>query len=383
LKVLHVVPAVAARYGGPSEAALKMVSALTDAGVEALLATTNADGPAQLAVPTGEPVEYHGCRTIFFSRLPGESLKASPRLGGWLRRHANDFDLLHVHSVFSHPSVAAGNAARAAGIAYLVRPLGQLDTWSLSQHPLRKRMFLAAGGQKLVERAAAVHWTDALERQNAPRFASNRPGFVTPLGVDEALFDGDETVERPPAVLFLSRLHPKKNVESLIEAFLEAGSEFGAWRLVIAGEGDVDYVATLRALVASRGGQARIQFVGWLAGDGKLQALREAAVLALPSRQENFGIVVAEAMAAGTPVLVSDAVALAGEVARTGAGWVASATGEGLREKLVEAMSSEEERTRRGAAGRRLATEKFRWRGVATSLLREYEATLRAEGTRN
>lgn len=372
MRVLHVVPAVAPRYGGPSEVALRSVASLREAGVEALLATTDADGEGRLPVATGEEVERLGARCIFFPRWRGESLKPSPSLAGWLKGHAGEFDVLHVHSVFSHPSLAAGRAARRAGVPYVVRPLGQLDEWSLSQHAWRKRAFLALGGRSLVERAAALHWTDESERRRAPRFAAGRPSFVAPLGVDERLFEEPEAGEREPAVLFLSRLHPKKNVEALIDAFASLGREAEGWRLVVAGDGEDAYVASLRSRAAAAG--RPVDFVGWLTGEQKARALGAASLFVLPSMQENFGIVVAEAMAAGTPVVVSGAVALSGDVRRADAGWVAPEDAGGLARVLSEAISSPGERVRRGSAGRSLAEGRYRWIAVARELASRYEA---------
>lgn len=372
MKVLHVVPSVAARYGGPSEAALRMTSALREAGVETVLATTDADGAGRLPVATNEELDYQGARVIFFSRLPGESLKASLALARWLRGNASRFDLVHIHSVFSGPSLSAGKAARDAGIPYIVRPLGQLDAWSLSQHPIRKKLFLAFGGRALVERAVALHWTDETERTQAPVFAAEHRAVVVPLGVDERLFEnGAAGVERARVLLFLSRLHPKKNVEVVIEAFQALGERAAGWRLVIAGDGEATYVESLKRLAAR--GHATVQFVGWLAGEEKRRAMREAALFILPSSQENFGIVVAEAMATGTPVIVSETVALSGEVRRNDAGWVAPPGRNGLSETLADAMSSPAERIRRGAAARFLAEGRFRWAEIAQRLIAEYE----------
>lgn len=371
MKVLHVVPSVAARYGGPSEVALRSVVSLREAGIEALLATTDADGAGRLPVPTGEEVDYEGARCIFFPRWRGESLKASPALARWLRGHVNRFDVLHVHSVFSHPSLAAGHAARREGVPYVVRPLGQLDAWSLSQHAWRKRAFLALGGRDLVERAAALHWTDESERSRAPLFAGERPSFVAPLGVDERLFEAREEGERAQAVMFLSRLHPKKNVEALIDSFASLGEEADGWRLVVAGDGEEAYVASLRSRAAATG--RPVDFVGWLTGEQKACSLASASLFVLPSKQENFGIVVAEAMAAGTPVVVSEAVALASAVARGEAGWVIPPGRGGLADALAEAIHSPAERRRRGARARKLAAERFRWRAVARGLVAEYD----------
>ena len=372
MRALHVVPAVAPRYGGPSEVALRSVASLREAGIDALLATTDADGEGRLLVATGEEADYLGVPCIFFPRWRGESLKPSPELARWLRGHAGEFDVVHVHSVFSHSSIAAGRAARRAGVPYVVRPLGQLDEWSLAQHAWRKRAFLALAGRGFVERAAALHWTDESEKRRAPRFAAGRPSFVAPLGVDERLFEAREAGEREPVVLFLSRLHPKKNVEALIDAFASLGTEAEGWRLVVAGDGEEAYVASLRSRAAASG--RAVDFVGWLTGEQKARVLASSALFVLPSRQENFGIVVAEAMAAGTPVVVSESVALSGDVRRVKAGWVTPQDADGLSRVLSEAISSPSERARRGGAGRGLAEERYRWSAVARELASRYEA---------
>lgn len=374
-----MIPSVAPRYGGPSDAALRMVAALETEGLEVLLATTDADGPGRLPVRTGEPSRHQGSPTIFFPRLRGESLKPSPALAKWLRSETRAFDLVHIHSVFSHPSLAAGAGARASGIPYVVRPLGQLDPWSLSQHAVRKKLFLAGGGRRLLRRAAALHWTDVSERKQAPSFVSDMGGFVLPLGVDERLFDPRGKTTRRDVLLFLSRLHPKKNVEGLLEAFSAVAGDFEAWELVIAGDGDPAYVARLKALSVRAESAGRVKFVGWLDAEAKREALSSASLFALPSRQENFGVAVAEAMAVGTPVVVSEQVALAAEVARAGAGWVAPSDGEGLARTLRGAMRSAGERASRGAAARALAEERFRWAAVGKALVHEYEEILRSD----
>lgn len=379
MRALHVVPSVAARYGGPSEAAVSTVRALRQAGVDALLATTDAEGVGRLARSRGEEIDYLGAPSIFFPRLPGESLKPSPALARWLGRNASRFDVVHVHSVFSHPSLAAGRAARRAGVPYVVRPLGQLDAWSLSRHAGRKKVFLAAGGKRLLVRAAAIHWTDASERGRAPEFASALPSFVVPLGVEERIFDSPAAGNRERVVLFLSRLDPKKNVESLIDAFSGLGEVAAGWRLVIAGGGERAYVDSLRTRAAHAAD--RVEFVGWLSGEAKLRALRTAQIFVLPSKQENFGIAVAEAMASGVPVVVSEAVALSGVVRRVGAGWVAPDQAEGLAGVLAEAIASPVERARRGGSGRNFAEQRYRWATVARQLLVEYEGLVARRGS--
>ena len=371
-----MIPAVAPRYGGPSVAVIRMCASLREAGVDAVLATTDADGPGRLAIDVGRGTTFEGIPAYFFPRLVSESLKASPALARWLDAHVREFDVVHVHGVFSHATLAAARAASRSGVPYVIRPLGQLDPWSLSKGRLRKRLFLTVAGQRAIQGAARIHWTTPEEQRLAPPEVSRRPGFVAPLGVDEELFrdEGPSAPTRGRTVLFLSRLHEKKNVEGLIEAFLDTTVAPGltSWQLCIAGEGNSAYTARLRDLAKQRGAEARVRFVGWLSGAAKREALRGAALLALPSRQENFGIVVAEAMACGTPVLVSEAVNLASAVREAGAGWVVPLEQAGLCRGLREALASGEERDRRGRAARGLAEARYRWPAVGRALAAVY-----------
>ena len=383
LNVLHVIPAVAPRYGGPSQAVVDMCRALRHSDVATLIATTDADGAGRLAVRHGQPVSWQGLPAIFFAREWSESFKYSGALACWLGASVRRFDVVHIHAVFSHASVAAAKACRRHGVPYIVRPLGTLSPWSLAQKSAKKRLLWHLGVRDILRHAAALHYTTAEERRLAERTLGLRRGAVIPLGVSDDLL-GSEPVPNPlasqlpflggsPYVLFLSRLHPKKGLELLVDAFLRVteADHLRHWRLVIAGDGDPAYVLGLRRYVASRQsahGRDGIMFSGWLEGAAKTAALAGAALFALPSQDENFGIAVAEAMACGTPVLVSQNVNLSAEVLSGHAGWVVSLEPEDLRHALRQALASSEGRTQRGAAGRELAASQFRWATIAESL---------------
>jgi glycosyltransferase involved in cell wall biosynthesis len=369
MRVLHVIPAIAPRYGGPSVAAVEMCRALIARGHQIAMATTDADGPDRLDVALEASTEYRGVPTWFFPVWPGESLKVSPPLARWLRPAVSGFDLVHIHAVFSHASLAAGRACREAGVPYVVRPLGTLDPWSVAQKPWRKQVFLRAGGFRLLRGAAAIHYTTAAERdQAAALVASRAPAWVIPLGVPDNLFDlpaiGYERRER--LVVAITRLHHKKNLDALIEAFLAAGFGDGlpGWQLIIAGTGDDKLRRRLETL--ARLGAGTIHLVGWVDAAARQALLDRARLFALPSSQENFGLSVLEAMAAGVPVVIGAGVNLAAEVSAAGAGWVIEADG-ALGGVLRDAMLDADGQVRRGVAARRLAG-RYRWSAVAAQL---------------
>src|SRR6185503_20376727 len=144
-------------------------------------------------------------------------------------------------------------------------------------------------------------------------------------------------------------------------------AEFRQWRLVLAGEGPDDYVASLKRMVAERDADELVIFPGWLEGEHKEAALRNASLLALASHQENFGLCVMESLACGVPVLISPHVDLAPEIEAAGAGWVAGVNKTDILAKLTEALNSDTERSRRGEAGKKLST-KFTWDNVSLLL---------------
>jgi glycosyltransferase involved in cell wall biosynthesis len=393
LKILHVIPAVAPRYGGPSQAIFTMCRALQAQGVEVLIATTNADGGVELPVTLGEKVVYQDTPAIFFDRQWSEALKYSRPLALWLERNVKFFDLAHIHAVFSHACVSAAKACRKNGVPYVVRPLGTLDPWSLKQKSVRKRLFWRLGVKKMLRGAAAIHYTSDEERRLAEAGLGLSGGIVIPNGLDlsfvnhtgqtgrradwpeEPLDAPQSEIGRTPYVLALSRIHPKKGFELLIESFamLRKQRRFGDWSLVFAGAGDEEYINRLKDLARQRGLDGAARFIGWLDGARKHAALEGASLLAMPSYQENFGISLIEAMACGVPVLVSPHVNLAPDIGRAGAGWIAELNQEKLAGALAEALENAEERKRRGAKARALA-QTFAAPLVAKNLVNLYQS---------
>lgn len=367
MRVLHVIPSVAPRYGGPSYAVLRYCRALRARGVRVTMATTNADGRGVLPVQTEAATEYQGIDARFFERR-GEAFKYSPALARWLRRSVVEFDFVHIHAVFSHASLSAGRACRAAGIPYVVRPLGSLDPWSLNHHLWRKRVLLWSAAGALLRGAAGIHFTTESEQTLAAPVAGAVAGRVVPLGVDEQFLSGPiaQPSEREPCLVALARIDRKKNLDTLVRAFHQAASD-GPWRLSIAGTGDDSYAEELRRRAADGPASDRIEFRGWLDGEEKLELLLRASAFAIPSHQENFGLSALEAMACGVPVIAAAGVNLAPAIAQAEAGWITGTALEELAASLREVMRDEVGRRRRGANARKLAGN-YTWGSAAAQL---------------
>lgn len=373
MRILHVIPAVARRYGGPSAAVLQMCRALSETGHDVMLVTTDADGAGALDVQLGVLTEFDGVKTVFCRRQWSEAFKFSRPLTQWLRTHVPDFDVVHIHALLSHACLAAAEACHRLRVPYIVRPLGTLDPWSLAQKPWRKRILLAAGGRGALARAAAVHYTAVAEQASVEEAFEARAGFVAPLGIDEAWFAPPVPYEEraaAPFILSISRLHPVKALDALIGAF--GRIDRGSWRLVVAGDGDRAYVDALKALAGRSPAADSIEFHGWVDGADKARLLRTASVLALPSHHENFGVGLAEAMACGTPAVVSRHVMIAGEVAGAGGGWVCDNTVPALAGCLAQVLPNSRTRLEASKAARAHAAQ-YAWPRVAATLIQAYE----------
>lgn len=330
MKVLHVIPSISPLRGGPSVAALEMTAALRQVGVEASILTTNDHGSGSRSdLPIGRWTDVDSVPVLMLGRwaAPVVALRDfafTPGLARWLRTHGNEFDLLHVHALFSYPSTAAMAFARGAGLPYVVSTIGQLCVWSLQQGPRRKHLYLRLLERTNLEGAAALHFTTTAEQEEARQLGLTAPGLVLPLGVKAPLGLPMPEAAPPVRFLFLSRLHPKKRLEVLLDALalVQARAPGASWQLAIAGDGEADYMAALRRRADDLGVGDRCRWLGFLEGQVKWEALAKAHWFVLPSASENFGIAAIEALAAGTPPILSPEVAIAEQIQAAGAGWV-------------------------------------------------------------
>jgi glycosyltransferase involved in cell wall biosynthesis len=358
-----------------------MCEGLAAAGNEVLLATTDAECDQQLATTISKRVP-----TEFFPIQLGRSFKYSRPFKQWLDQNVQRFDIVHIHAVFNHACIAAANACRLKGVPYVVRPLGTLGPWAMQQKSLRKKIFWRFAAGEMLKSAAAIHYTSEVEKQAVENSLHLNHGVVVPLGIDVAqdIRSREEVDSRFPSlrdhpyVLVLSRLLPTKGIHLLLDAFLSAidDDRFRSWRLVLAGDGPTHYLDALNREIANHVGADFVLFTGWVEGALKDALLQNAALLSLPSYHESFGLCVMESLACGVPVLISSEVNLASEVTAAQAGWVSRIDRDSLRQSLLEAMSSDAERSARGEKGKVLARN-YRWPVIADQLSSMYAGILK------
>ena len=379
-----MIPSLAVAHGGPTLAIGLMERALTLQGIEIETATTDYDGLGHRNKKlSSEPRKENGVIHRYFPvRL--RFYKISPGFARWVFRQVRDYDLLHVHALFSFTSVVAAIAARHAGIPYIVRPLGTLNRYGVEQRrPLLKRLSLALIEGPILRHAAAVHFTSEAERVEAEELGIPMRSAVIPLGVEPAPdVEKPALMERFPGlkgarcILFLSRLDPKKNVEALLQAFSLCCRELPNTKLIVAGDGRPEYVAVLKDLSEQLGLSNKVVWAGYLEGALKAEAFASAQVFVLPSFSENFGIAAAEALMAGLPCILGSGVAIADAVSQAGAGLSVNVDPESIAGALVKIMTDDQRRLGMGLNARRLATEQFSVNAMGASLARLYSGVL-------
>lgn len=380
MKVLHIIPSISPLRGGPSVAVLEMAAAQRHLGIDAAILTTNDHGPGiNPEMPLGEWFKQDEVPILAFPRWSPQwglfrEFAISPNLSLWLTSNIGNYQILHVHALFSWPCTTAMAIARRVGVPYVIRTIGQLNHWSLNQKAVRKRIFLHLIERRNLSGAAALHFTTKEEQVQARDLDIATRSWVIPLGVSvhEEHVDSPPRNERPTTFLFLSRIHPKKQLERLIEAFwlLQQRLPEASWLLRIAGNGDPDYLSRLRRQVRTLGLEDRCQWLGFLEGDAKWKALQDADWFVLPSASENFGIAAIEALAAGTPPILSPEVAVAADIAAATAGQVSSSEPKQLVLILETALSGPTPEMR--ASARTLAATKYSWSAIANQLHQAY-----------
>jgi glycosyltransferase involved in cell wall biosynthesis len=382
LRILHVVPTYypAVRYGGPIRSVHGLAAALAQRGHDVHVYTTSVDGDQDLAVPTDQPVDLDGVKVHYFPVPVLRRLFWAPLLGRRLRESIDGFDIVHTHGVYLYPVLVAARVAAHAGVPYLVAPRGQLIRELISRKSRWiKRAWIHLFERRTLAEAAAVHVTaegegselQALQLQTR-RIACIANGVDFPRA-HEPLESGPYRSLPPRYALFLSRINWKKGLDRLIEAW----QRITDCPLVIAGNDDEGYQSTLMAQARTLGIADRVLFIGPVIDRHKWALYAGAQLFLLPSYNENFGNVVAEAMAMACPVVVTPEVGIAPLVRATGAGIVTDGAPEKLAAVIQELLLDPVRRLEMGRRGAEAARLHLSWNDIAAATETLYREVLR------
>lgn len=385
LRVLQVIASVAEVNGGASTAIWATLKALQDRGIDSELVTTNENGPNRVMdVPLGQFIEREGHRVLFFPSR-GDRYTTSWPLARWLLAHVRDYDLVHVHGLFRFAPVVAGYIAQVRGVPYVLTPHNTLGRWGMrNRRPLLKKLSMGLLEGRVLDRARRVHLCSAYELSQAVQVRQlGERSCVFPLGIDppeEERGSGDssavqslEPLRGQPVVLFMSRIHEIKGVDDLLAAFATVRRTRPDAVLAIAGTGDKALTARLQDRARQLGIAEHTHWLGFVVGHRKRELLSLASVFVLPSRSENFGYAVVEALLAGVPAVTTVNVPSGEFVSTANAGVVYDGTIERLQQSILQILDMPEDQRRPlGARAASVVRERLSLQTFGNSLERIY-----------
>jgi glycosyltransferase involved in cell wall biosynthesis len=370
VRVLHVVPSFypAICYGGPVYSVLNLCLNLSKLGCEMKVLTTDANGKCRLTAeqqqdPVLEFLEVHFCRRTGRGMVAPSMLRKLTAAARWA-------DVIHLTAVYNFSTLPTLLAARLFNKPVVWSPRGTLQRWKYSRRVGAKSAWEGVC-RTLSPRRMALHVTSEEEATESAQRLGNVCTSVIPNGIDIPPAPPPPPNDGVLKLLFVGRLDPKKGIENLISSVAKLRN-FGVpnWRLRIVGDGDVSFVTRLHRMVSESGTAAPVEFCGHLAGKEKYRAYSTSDVVVIPSHTENFGLVVAEALAHARPVIASRGTPWAAVEQRDCGLWVNNDPS-----SLASAIQriTQRDRLAMGLRGREWMASSFSWRERAVSMLGLYE----------
>lgn len=371
LRIVHAIDSLDASQGGPPQVVQNLAEAQLRAGHEVTVITRN---PGASRGRGGEFGDSLPVRTI-----EGRATRRGLFGGRWSRMFGERPDFVHLHELWQPVIPALAAAAARDAIPHCICPHGVLDRWCLRQKGLKKRIALRLLYRRALERASFLHVLNRAEAEAIGDLRLSATLRVFPNGVDEARFEtlpppGTFARLRPdlgdgPMALFLARLHHKKGLDVLAESLPEICRRCPDLRVVVAGP-DEGAGASFRAAVEAAGLGRRVFVPGPIYGEEKLAALRDATVFLLPSRQEGFSVALLEALAAETPVVITDACNFP-EVADERVGRICTLD-PAVFADAVCAQLEDPDGVGMGRRGRAMVLRDYVWSRIAAALVEAY-----------
>jgi len=321
MKILFIVPSYkpAYIYGGTIVVVARLAEQLALEGHDVSVYTTTANGKVELDVVPGKEINVDGVKVTYFKRITGDHTHVSPTLWKFLHATVKRFDVVHIHSWWNPLVIGAAWICKLKGVKPVFSPHGMLSTYIMETNNAGKKKLLHDLVGKGLLDYSRLHVTADTEWEESLKIIPHWEGKVIP----NLVMLSEKVYSRPANTVFtigfLSRIDPKKGLDVLIKALSKVNFEY---RLLIAGEGEEKYVNSLKQLAIECCNAEKLEWLGWKNGEEKFDYLSQLDLFALTSHNENFAVVVIEALSVGTPVLLSDRVGLYKYVLDRDMGWV-------------------------------------------------------------
>lgn len=362
MRLVHILPALSEEASGPSYSVVRLCESLIAEKVELTLAALD-----------WEPIAYPPAFIKTFKVGWGpRSLGRSPSMQEWVEKQSavRSIDLIHNHSVWMMPNVYAGQVALREDIPLVLSPRGTFSEWAMKSGSSFKRLFWPLIQRPAIMSTTCFHATAHSEYHDIRRLGFRQPVAIIPNGVDIPELQLKQ-MGGSCTLLFLGRIHPVKGLDLLLPAWRVVQNRFPNWKLRIVGPDNRGYLAQMKQL-ASDLGLERVEFSGVLYGKEKNLAFAQADLFVLPSYSENFGMTVAEALAAGTAAIVTKGAPWSG-LNQHKAGWWIDIGIDPLVACLEDALScSRQGLVEMGLRGRNWMKTEYSWGQVALQMAQTY-----------
>ncbi|SEL19835.1 Glycosyltransferase involved in cell wall bisynthesis [Maribacter orientalis] len=367
MKIVHVISSIDSSGGGPSRSVTHLLSSLSEISTSLIIALHTARSQKPILEHFKEPTI---ALTFYESKMLGMLKNLEKELT------IDQPNLFHGQAIWDLPVHQMAKTARRLNVPYIITPRGMLEPWSLLQKKTKKQLALKFYQYKDLRLATCLHATAPMEADSIRALGLKNPIAVIPNGVpleDFELKDFNK-FKASKKILFLSRIHPKKGIELLIEAWCQLPIELTKdWSIDIIGNGDPLYIKNLINSITQKGLSNSIHIKAPMYGKEKIEAYQNAQLFVLPTYSENFGIVVAEALACGTPVITTKGTPWE-DLETYQCGWWVNVGVDALKATLEEALVLPDEQWEQmGKNGRQLIEDKYSMHAVAEQMFTLYE----------
>lgn len=358
MKVLNIVGSLDKSAGGPSRSVPQTCVELAKLGVQIEIICRPSPAPVEVS-----ELDNMRVRFLSFNQLRDFANKL----------HTRDADLIHLQHVWDPYIHIMALAARKKGIPYIITPRGMLEPWIMQHNWWKKQLGMFLYQRKDLQKASLIHTTCEMEKENIRKLGFSNPIAIIPNGINLSKVPEAKTEYGNKKMVFLSRIHPKKGIELLLDVWNQLQPK--DWTLDIAGEGEKTYVASINQKIKEKN-MLNVKFVGSQYGQAKWKFLKSADIFVLPTYSENFGIVVAEALAVGVPVITTTGTPWQ-ELESYNCGWWIEPSVNNLHKALVKGMScSSKELKEKGENGQRLIKDLYNIKAIGKAVYKLYNNTL-------
>ncbi|MEJ5022231.1 glycosyltransferase [Ochrobactrum vermis] len=378
MNIVHVIGSYDPAKGGPQAVVVRLAAAQASLGHDVTIVSYSDEEINRRAVTATASIPGFEMVQTLLLPMPDTvemllGYRAAQAMTGLIR----GADFVHLHGVWETNLLRAAMLCRRYRMPYCICCCGMLDVWSMQQSAWKKKLALKLGFRRMLDGAAFIHALNGDEIDLMRPLGLKPPSMIIPNGIflNEVEGDGNIVVRGLPKrryVLFLSRLHYKKGLDILADAFRRVAPLCPDVDLVVAGP-DGGAEEEFRQRIRQYGLAARVHMTGGLYGPAKIAALKQSACFCLPSRQEGFSVAITEALACGVPVAITDACHFP-EVAEAGAGVVCSLDPMAVASALERILEDPDRAKRMGAAGAKLVRDNYTWPRIALQTIAAYQS---------